>query len=167
MNRRRFFIGLSAALTMGGAARAQPAEDMILAQLRQQGFKKITVGRTLLGRTRFVATGNGQRREIILNPVTGEILRDFWQDEMGNKAPRIVDSSGGRDDRQGPEDDTSSDEAEDSQDDDQNDDQNDDQDDDKSSSDHDDHDDHEDSRDENDKEDDGGDDDESDDDSED
>ncbi|AVW90264.1 hypothetical protein [Celeribacter baekdonensis] len=167
MNRRRFFIGLSAALTMGGAARAQPAEDMILAQLRQQGFKKITVGRTLLGRTRFVATGNGQRREIILNPVTGEILRDFWQDEMGNKAPRIVDSSGGRDDRQGPEDDTSSDEdneAEDSQDDDQNDDQDDDQDDDNSSSDHDDH---EDSRDENDKEDDGGDDDESDDDSED
>ena len=97
MNRRRFFIGLSAALTMGGAAMAQPAEDMILAQLRQQGFKKITVGRTLLGRTRFVATGNGQRREIILNPVTGEILRDFWQDEVWNKAPRIVDSSTGHD----------------------------------------------------------------------
>ncbi len=116
MNRRRFFIGLSAALTMGGAAMAQPAEDMILAQLRQQGFKKITVGRTLLGRTRFVATGNGQRREIILNPVTGEILRDFWQDEVGNKAPRIVDSSTGNDAAE-PEDTTSGPDNEDNEDD--------------------------------------------------
>jgi len=162
MNRRRFFIGLSAALTMGGAALAQPAEDMILAQLRQQGFKKITVGRTLLGRTRFVATGNGQRREIILNPVTGEILRDFWQDEVGNKAPRIVDSSGSRDAGDGREDDTSPDESNEAEDDD--DQESDDQDDDKSSSDREDR---EDSRDESDKEDDGGDDDESDDDSED
>ncbi|EKE71209.1 PepSY domain-containing protein [Celeribacter baekdonensis] len=162
MNRRRFFIGLSAALTMGGAALAQPAEDMILAQLRQQGFKKITVGRTLLGRTRFVATGNGQRREIILNPVTGEILRDFWQDEVGNKAPRIVDSSGSRDAGDGREDDTSPDEGNEAEDDDDQD--SDDQDDDKSSSDREDR---EDSRDESDKEDDGGDDDESDDDSED
>ena len=162
MNRRRFFIGLSAALTMGGAALAQPAEDMILAQLRQQGFKKITVGRTLLGRTRFVATGNGQRREIILNPVTGEILRDFWQDEVGNKAPRIVDSSGSRNAGDGREDDTSPDEGNEAEDDDDQD--SDDQDDDKSSSDREDR---EDSRDESDKEDDGGDDDESDDDSED
>jgi hypothetical protein len=79
MNRRMFLaLGVSAALC-GHMANAQGFADSVVDQLRRQGFSRISVGRTLLGRTQIVAEGNGGRREIILNPRTGEILRDLWQ----------------------------------------------------------------------------------------
>jgi hypothetical protein len=84
MNRRMFLaLGVSAALS-GQMAYAQSFTDSVVDQLRRQGFSSISVGRTLLGRTRIVAEGNGGRREIILNPRTGEILRDFWQSGSGS-----------------------------------------------------------------------------------
>ena len=77
--KRRMFLCLSvAAIASGTAAAAQSFTDSIVAQLRQQGFTRIKVERTLLGRTRIEARGKGGRREIILNPRTGEILRDLW-----------------------------------------------------------------------------------------
>ena len=49
-------------------------------QLLKQGYSDITTSQTWLGRTRIIAIGEDSRREIIVNPRTGEILRDFWQD---------------------------------------------------------------------------------------
>lgn len=72
-----FLAALLIALPPVGAA-AQPAVESILRQLRAQGYSQITVSDTWLGRVRFLAIGNGLRREIILNPATGEILRDYW-----------------------------------------------------------------------------------------
>lgn len=46
-------------------------------ELRQQGFSQLRVTTTWLGRTRIEATGPAARREIVLNPNTGEILRDY------------------------------------------------------------------------------------------
>ena len=46
----------------------------------KQGYSDITTSQTWLGRTRIIAIGEDSRREIIVNPRTGEILRDFWQD---------------------------------------------------------------------------------------
>jgi hypothetical protein len=69
-------------------------------QLRGLGFEQIDVKQTLLGRTRIVARSAEGQREIILNPNTGEILRDFWQAAPGQSATnRLVDSrnSGGSD----------------------------------------------------------------------
>jgi len=50
----------------------------VIGQLRDQGFREIRVSRTFLGRTRIVATNSEFRREIVINPSTGLILRDYW-----------------------------------------------------------------------------------------
>lgn len=53
-------------------------QEAVIAQLRAQGYKKIVVETTLLGRVKISAAFKGGRREIILNPRTGEVLRDLW-----------------------------------------------------------------------------------------
>ena len=81
MKRRTFLNGLTAASTMflaGTAAFAASYADDVIKQLTKQGFFNIAVETTWLGRVRiFASRGDGQR-EIILNPRTGEILRDSW-----------------------------------------------------------------------------------------
>ena len=61
-------------------APAQSAQDAIVAQLTEQGFRNISVSRTLLGRVRILAVSSDLRREIVFNPATGEIIRDYWED---------------------------------------------------------------------------------------
>lgn len=79
MNRRKLLgLSLAAFALAVGPVFAGSYSDDVVAQLKRRGFNRITVGRTFLGRIRIVAVGNGGRREIILNPKTGEILRDLW-----------------------------------------------------------------------------------------
>jgi hypothetical protein len=59
-------------------AGAQTAADRIVAQLRAQGFENIVVNSTLLGRVQILAWEDDTRREIVINPATGAILRDYW-----------------------------------------------------------------------------------------
>ena len=50
----------------------------IVAQLQIMGYERFTIGRTLLGRIRiFAELPDDDSREIIVNPRTGEILRDY------------------------------------------------------------------------------------------
>ncbi len=77
MKRRQLLAGLLAGVALPGGVFAQTAEDQVVNQLKRQGYQRITLGRTLLGRTRIVATGPRGRREIVLNPSTGAILRDY------------------------------------------------------------------------------------------
>ena len=71
------FLTLVIALALAGPATADRIRDSIVAQLRAQGFTEITVSRTLLGRTRVVAQSPTLNREIIFNPNTGLIMRDY------------------------------------------------------------------------------------------
>lgn len=85
------FVAVSvAAALMSTTAIAQqqgdPVIDGIVSELAAEGYARIEVRRTLLGRVRIAARGNGYEREIILNPRTGEILRDFWDKEDGDVA---------------------------------------------------------------------------------
>lgn len=59
-------------------AHADAPVDRVLRDLRRLGYDSITVSSTMLGRTRVFADGASASREIILNPRTGEILRDLW-----------------------------------------------------------------------------------------
>ena len=59
----------------------QRVQDAMVAQLSSQGFSHIRISNTILGRVRIFATKPGMTREIIINPRTGEILRDYWDDE--------------------------------------------------------------------------------------
>lgn len=79
---------------MAVPALAQSYEASIIAQLRKQGYVEITQTKTLLGRIKILARQNGGWREIVINPRTGEVLRDVWT--VGGKAasPRIGDPAG-------------------------------------------------------------------------
>ena len=78
----RLFLS-AVAICLAAAVSAGPIEDSIERQLRAQGFDQITVTRTWLGRSRFVAQSDELYREIIVNPVTGEILRDYTRRQSG------------------------------------------------------------------------------------
>ncbi|MBV7408650.1 hypothetical protein [Maritimibacter sp. DP1N21-5] len=96
MDRRHFLTVLTAAAMITAPAKADAVSD-IMSQLREQGFTRIEVSRTLLGRTRILARSVQYRREIVLNDNTGEILRDYWQvlsSTDPSAGPRIADPSG-------------------------------------------------------------------------
>ena len=68
---------LSLALPDLAAAQSENLRDRVVAELQEDGYIEIRISRTLLGRMRFVAEGPTGRREIVMNPATGVILRDF------------------------------------------------------------------------------------------
>lgn len=78
IDRRQFVLGLAVAVAMGTPVQAKEYADQVLAQLERQGYRIVTQGRTFLGRVRIVAQKGEGQREIVLNPRTGEILRDIW-----------------------------------------------------------------------------------------
>lgn len=90
------------------AASAQTVEENVLSQLRQQGYVDFQVSHTLLGRLHIVAVSADYRREIVINPNNGEILRDYIT-AIGSSggAPLIVipdrrlDDDGGGSDNSG------------------------------------------------------------------
>lgn len=85
-------LAIVAATTAPFAVAAQSVEQSIIAQLTNQGFGNFQISRTLLGRIRIVSQSGTLTREIVFNPTTGEILRDYWRDKDGDRAtPRLVD----------------------------------------------------------------------------
>lgn len=64
-------------LALSGIAQAQTALDTLVQQLQSEGYREISVKRTWLGRLRIEAKKKGAEREIVLNPSTGVILRDY------------------------------------------------------------------------------------------
>jgi len=76
---RRAFLSMTALASLGfaGIAHAQTSVDRISSVLRREGYRNIDTSRTLLGRVRITAEKEGFTREIILNPRSGEVLRDI------------------------------------------------------------------------------------------
>ena len=87
-------IFLVVGLLFAGPAIAQTrsVQDQIVSQLEQQGFSEIELSRTFLGRIRIEAYSDTLVRELVFNPTTGEILRDYWQARDDDKAtaPRVM-----------------------------------------------------------------------------
>lgn len=75
---RKVMGALVAGLLGSAPAFADTIADTIVNELKSQGFDAVSTERTWLGRTRIVASGSAGEREIIVNPNTGEILRDLW-----------------------------------------------------------------------------------------
>lgn len=109
MNRRAFLLLACCA----AAAAASPAHadfvESVRAQLQGQGYRQIAVSSTMLGRSRIVARSKSGTREIIMNPRTGEILRDLWSSAEGGSGPSIV----GNDDQDDEKDDDKGDDGND------------------------------------------------------
>ena len=105
MQRRVFITTLFGALLSVGTAFAASYQDEIINQLAEQGFTRIKVSRTWLGRLRIVATNDRYQREIVINPNTGEILRDYVTDvSTGKPAANVSISSPPDPDDDGDED---------------------------------------------------------------
>ncbi|MEQ1771189.1 MAG: hypothetical protein ABL879_15260 [Devosia sp.] len=86
--RRRVFLIAAAGFTLLSttAARADYADDMVT-WLKGQGYLEVVLTRTLLGRAHILASTAKGTREIVINPRTGEVLRDVWLDADGNVLP--------------------------------------------------------------------------------
>lgn len=82
------FIVLS--LFVAGAAQADRVKDSIVSQLRAQGFTKIEVSRTFLGRSRVKAQSPTLDREIVFNPMTGAIMRDYSTPRDDATVPEVT-----------------------------------------------------------------------------
>jgi hypothetical protein len=65
------------------AASAQSVQDQIITQLTDQGFGNFEITRTFLGRIRVTTQSDQLQRELVFNPNTGEILRDYWEPLAG------------------------------------------------------------------------------------
>ena len=88
---KRFALTIVLSLLLAAPAAADSVRDAIEDQLEDQGFDEIKVSRTLLGRLRFEAANATHLREIVINPVTGEILRDYTVRLDGTAAgPTII-----------------------------------------------------------------------------
>ncbi len=84
-------------MVAGGGARAEAPADSIVRQLREQGYVEFSVDRTWLGRIQVIALApDGTRREIVVSPGTGEILRDYVEaSDGGSSTPRILNRPAG------------------------------------------------------------------------
>ncbi|MCB2115412.1 MAG: hypothetical protein KDE00_03735 [Rhodobacteraceae bacterium] len=79
MNRRRFLLSAASLATLVASAGAAHAsiEDKVAARLRREGYRIVQRKRTWLGRVRFIAVRSREERELVLDPSSGEILRDY------------------------------------------------------------------------------------------
>ncbi|MBW4985130.1 hypothetical protein KZZ07_21530 [Mameliella sp. CS4] len=70
-------LGLVVSLLCTPPAMAQSYRDRVIQSLTDQGFSNFRVRRTWLGYDQIIALGPDGRREVVLNPSTGAILRDY------------------------------------------------------------------------------------------
>ncbi len=90
---RKLILIVGLLFAVPAVAQSKSVQEQIIEQLAQQGFSEIEVARTFLGRVRIQAYSDTLVRELVFNPVTGEILRDYWQNRDAEKAtaPRVID----------------------------------------------------------------------------
>lgn len=74
---RRIILGFATALALAWPAMADSVAETVARQLREQGYQRVETSYTWLGRLRVNATQGDMKREIVINPNTGEILRDY------------------------------------------------------------------------------------------
>ena len=75
-------FGLALAAPLPVMAAGDVAEQ-VTQQLVDQGYDRIEVHRTLLGKVVVTATGRGHQREIVIDPRNGALLRDLVRDGHG------------------------------------------------------------------------------------
>ena len=74
---RHFLLGALMVGVLATSGRAETVDQAIVAELHQQGYTSVKVSKTWLGRIFISANLDGGYREIVINPQTGEILRDY------------------------------------------------------------------------------------------
>lgn len=108
---RKAAIILALAVASPAYSDTASVRDRVIAELRDDGYTEVRISRTLLGRLRFVARRRDAVREIVVNPNTGVILRDYirFLSETGTSSSSGSGSSGVGNSRNGSEDENGSD----------------------------------------------------------
>ena len=96
---RRLLSGVLLAAILAVPAVAEEIGDEVQAALIAQGYEIVQVGRTWLGRLRVVAQNDEIRREIVINPTTGEVLRDYSVSLANLRKPLFPDDDHNDEDR--------------------------------------------------------------------
>ena len=94
---KRIIIILVLLSPIAAPGNANPIADSAVSQLRDQGYNDIQVQRTLLGRIHITAISDSNRREMVIHPITGEIMRDRWwavDDAANPPTPISIDPEG-------------------------------------------------------------------------
>ena len=112
LKRALVLICLALAMTTPAVASPDEVRARIVAELREEGYAEIRVSRTLLGRMRFVAVTSDRQREIVVNPATGLILRDYIRFVRSRDGGSSGSSSGGSSGTGGGDDDDDHDDDE-------------------------------------------------------
>lgn len=87
MNRRVFLLTSAGSLLLATPVLAAASyEDDVARSLVGQGFAITSQRRTFLGRVRFTATRGETQREVVVDPSSGEILRDYSRQAEGARA---------------------------------------------------------------------------------
>jgi hypothetical protein len=97
MNRRVFLLAAAGSLFLAPPvlAAASPEEE-IARSLVGQGFAITSRHRTFLGRVRFTAVKGATQREVVVDPASGEILRDYSKRSGSPSAPVRAGNNDGR-----------------------------------------------------------------------
>lgn len=96
MNKRVFLLSAAGALLLANSAFAAASHEADVARaLVGQGYRITSRRRTLLGRVRFTAEKGRTEREVVLDPSSGEILRDYSSVDGGADRPGRSDDGGG------------------------------------------------------------------------
>ncbi len=74
---RKLIISALLLVALAGVAMADAITDRIVASLKAQGYTIIQMQETWLGRIWILARNDQVQRELVFNPGTGEILRDY------------------------------------------------------------------------------------------
>lgn len=98
MNRREFLLTGSFFLAGSGASFASQSEDDVAHRLAREGFRITERKRTWLGRIKIQAQKGRKLREVVLDPSTGEVLRDYTEDLASGSSNTKTRSSNRRDD---------------------------------------------------------------------
>lgn len=91
VTRLALFVCIVAFALQAAAVQAQSLQASVEQQLTAQGYRDIDMSRTLLGRARFEARKGDMTRVIVVNPNTGEVLRDISRSSGGAKGGSLVD----------------------------------------------------------------------------
>lgn len=129
MDRRKFLVLVTAFSLTGTMPAWADKQDDIVERLVEAGFGQIEITRTLLGRVRITGTKGNMWRELVINPRTGEILRDVTIVAEDGKSKSGPSQGGGRSSNSGSGSGDDKDDSDDDGDDDNDDDSDDDSDD--------------------------------------
>ncbi len=97
MTRRGFLLSGACLVATTGSSLAMSYDDDVAARLRREGYRITYRKRTWLGRVRFKARKGKTIREIVVDPTSGEVLRDYSESVSADdkRSPESGSSGGG------------------------------------------------------------------------